>query len=770
MREGVRPAVKASIVQASAATVVVLVLGIGVICFGNGAQRVGHMFPGFLTAKNRIVLSLDPALFRAEKAGRILFSQVIAIEGHPIETAAEIDAHVAGLPVGTPVTYRFRKQADVFTATVEVQRFQLSDFFILYLTYFLAGCCFVFAGWRVLRRAPRSSPTALGFFVACQTSAVALLTAGDAYGPYLYTPLYLTAHCLVPTALLHFASTYPEPVAASRWRRAALGLLYLGSAALAVTLNLVADDASLFLPLSYTVDLMLANALLLYLGRLAIARGSSRDAVLRQSIRRALAAFVLSAIAPAISLASDSLLQQPLSPVFIVLPLAICPLLTASALRIIRWTAEEAPEPSARRRLSLLFLGAVETAFLAGIAVFWLNTSWKQLFDDVSLNHRQQELVHAFLRQPSLATPEDLAAMDSLVQTGAAAALVAAAAPALEHRDLAHATLAIEELGAHYHETGAQLDRRLQRLGELDIGLVAALVVVGVLQAVGFMIAARRWLMQPVEQLTVGTRIIATGNLRHRVQVGSAKEFATLAGSINAMAASVARMQERMGAEGEARHRAAAAARDAERGRLARELHDAILQDLSAVKLRLEGASRGMPRGLLEPAIEGLIQVIVDLRGVVDELVAPDLHQASLAAAIAAYAHVMGQGRSVSFDLDLSPTAEVVDWASRDVYRIAQEAIANAVRHGAPTRLAVRLSTQSSRTVLEVQDDGAGFDPRTVGLGTGIRGMHERAAAIGGSLDITTTPGGGTRIRLVVPAADGGEAGGSMQYALGGRQ
>jgi len=90
-----------------------------------------------------------------------------------------------------------------------------------------------------------------------------------------------------------------------------------------------------------------------------------------------------------------------------------------------------------------------------------------------------------------------------------------------------------------------------------------------------------------------------------------------------------------------------------------------------------------------------------------------------------------------------------------EVFRVAQEALQNAVRHAAAQRIEVRLANGAGRLVLEVSDDGTGFDPVAPGVRSrrlGLTSMEERAAALGGSLAIESAPGDGTRVRLEVPA------------------
>lgn len=734
-----------------ATAVVVVVLGIGTVCLGSGIRRIGHPFPGFLVSSNRIVLSIGRRGWSVEKADRILFAQVVAVAGQPLTVATDIDAYVADVAADTPVSYRFRKQADIFPAEVEVQRFGFGDFFALYATYFLTGACFALAGRWVLRRLP-DLPAALPFFALCETVALALVTGGDVYGPYWFTMLYFTAHCVVPATLLHFASSFPEPLAAPRaWRRVGLGAVYAVVLGIAFVLNRIADDPSLFLPLIYTVYLFLANVLLLYLGRLVIARWTLASGSLRRGVQRALTGFLLSATVAGVIFVIYPVLNRPISPIMLVAPLALFPLFTASALRRAAEARISSSATSVRQRLSLLFLGAVETAFLAGIAVFWLSQSWQQLVADIALNQRQLALVDRSLT--NTVSSEDLGGIDALVQSVAERAMVTAAAAASARNDPAAARAALEQLALSYREAGDRLLARGVWLGHLDAGLAFTLVVLGIVQAVGFMIAIRRWLIRPVERLALATSVIATGDLEHRAALDATSEFALLAESINVMAASLARIQERVEAEREQRRRAAGAARDAERRRLARELHDGTLQELSAVKFRLEGAALRSCDAQFQPIIEGMIDIIVGLRRVIDDIGAPEVSRASLQQAIGSYAYGLAETHGVVLDVALAGATHVPDWATRDVYRVAQEALANAVRHGTPSHLSVTLSAAAGGSVLQIQDDGCGFALQTVVLGTGIRAMQERAAAIGATLDIDTAPGHGTQVRLTLPPA-----------------
>ena len=200
-------------------------------------------------------------------------------------------------------------------------------------------------------------------------------------------------------------------------------------------------------------------------------------------------------------------------------------------------------------------------------------------------------------------------------------------------------------------------------------------------------------------------------------------------------------------------HEAAAhAATEAERRRMARELHDGALQDLTALKLVLEAESKQHAPDALELAVRRTGAIIQEVRAVVEDLRPPELARGSLPDAISMHARVLATERSVALVCELQASVRLPDWMAREVYRIAQEAIGNAVRHARPRRLAVRLWQGSLETGFEVEDDGMGFDSRARHNGSGLANMRERAAGISAELTIESNPGGGTRVRLLIPS------------------
>ncbi|MFL6293863.1 MAG: ATP-binding protein, partial [Thermoanaerobaculia bacterium] len=197
------------------------------------------------------------------------------------------------------------------------------------------------------------------------------------------------------------------------------------------------------------------------------------------------------------------------------------------------------------------------------------------------------------------------------------------------------------------------------------------------------------------------------------------------------------------------------AAQTEERNRLAREIHDTIAQDLTAIAFQLEAAEALLAQQTEPERVRRSVTAALDLtrkgleearRSVLDLRAAP-LEGRTLPAALAELTSEAG----VTFEsppalVPLPPAVEV------GLYRIAQEAIQNALRHAAAAHVALRLETSADRVRLTVQDDGKGFPEGTDSSGRfGLIGMQERARLLGGSFQVESSPGAGTRITAEVP-------------------
>ena len=197
--------------------------------------------------------------------------------------------------------------------------------------------------------------------------------------------------------------------------------------------------------------------------------------------------------------------------------------------------------------------------------------------------------------------------------------------------------------------------------------------------------------------------------------------------------------------------RRALAAQEDERRRIARELHDEVGQALTAVVLQLDRAQAGADGEVAErmrEAREAARATLEEVRAIARNLRPEALDDLGLAAALrqlCAEAERAGAivERRIESDLALTPEAEVV------VYRVAQEAITNALRHSGAEHIELTLEPGGSHGAeLRVADDGRGLDGAVEG--TGVRGMRERALLAGGRLELGTSPAGGALVRLTL--------------------
>ncbi|HEY2535565.1 MAG TPA: sensor histidine kinase [Solirubrobacteraceae bacterium] len=245
--------------------------------------------------------------------------------------------------------------------------------------------------------------------------------------------------------------------------------------------------------------------------------------------------------------------------------------------------------------------------------------------------------------------------------------------------------------------------------------------------------------------------------------------------ALSAFAASVAqRLQAERSVEIE-RLRYGMEARERERTRWAREIHDETVQGLGALRLKLANArdldtDRGSASEALSSAVdavlEGLGEEIDGLRHLITELRPAALDDLGLAAALEALARRMQaiDGLDVQTEIDLGPEHDphrLDPELESTIYRVVQEALTNVSRHAEAERAIVSVTERDGVVRASVTDDGKGLPeadrlgPRGDGLegGFGMSGMRERAELVGGELELVPAPGKGTVMRLAVPLA-----------------
>ena len=212
--------------------------------------------------------------------------------------------------------------------------------------------------------------------------------------------------------------------------------------------------------------------------------------------------------------------------------------------------------------------------------------------------------------------------------------------------------------------------------------------------------------------------------------------------------------------EREIREQAAELAAGRERAHLAQELHDSVTQALFSMTITAGAARLLLEKG--RPGVDVKLDELSDLarealgemRSLIFELRPGNLAEDGFVPALRAHL-VAVQGRTgLSIRLDIPPDLPPLPLPAEDaLYRIAQEAVHNVVKHAHAHEVSVRIACSLTSARMEFSDDGIGFDPLRHTDGLGLAGMAARAERLGGSLRVASAPGQGTMLTVVVPAA-----------------
>lgn len=212
--------------------------------------------------------------------------------------------------------------------------------------------------------------------------------------------------------------------------------------------------------------------------------------------------------------------------------------------------------------------------------------------------------------------------------------------------------------------------------------------------------------------------------------------------------------------------------------RIGAEIHDGVCQDLTGILIRAKRAQKALEAearpeaGTLAGIVEGLGEAIGDVHGLAKRLSPGRLTGRDLVGALGDLVQRTAEIAEANVGFRSEPFGTSLDGRTTlQLYRIAQEALANAVRHSGASRIEVVLSEHSDAVVLRVDDDGSGLPANAQdGEGLGLHLMQWRAAKVGGTLIAQARPGGGTRVecRMPVPAAERPQAAGHEEVDHGG--
>ncbi len=280
----------------------------------------------------------------------------------------------------------------------------------------------------------------------------------------------------------------------------------------------------------------------------------------------------------------------------------------------------------------------------------------------------------------------------------------------------------------------------------LCLALLLASVPVGVVLG---LLSTRR-LIRRLRRLASSAVQVAQGDLDHRVPVTGGDEVAQLERGFNQMAERLSRAVVAQ------RQLAGASTQHADRAWVARELHDSISQELVSLSVLAGGLRKALPDGSpLQVGVEAMEStasgVMQEMQALLLELPPVALEDAGLPVALAELCRAYRARFGVTVDTDLEDV-ELPPPVEHAVLRVAQEALANAVKHGNPRRIALRVALAYRQVEVDVRDDGGGLGPDAASRrGLGLELVRERVSELGGTLQVDSRPGAGTHVRVLLP-------------------
>jgi NarL family two-component system sensor histidine kinase LiaS len=271
----------------------------------------------------------------------------------------------------------------------------------------------------------------------------------------------------------------------------------------------------------------------------------------------------------------------------------------------------------------------------------------------------------------------------------------------------------------------------------------------------GFLVA--HGFVRRLGKLADATEAWGRGDFTPAVQDTSADEIGQLTRRLNLMAEEIQNLLQ-------ARQELATLE---ERNRLARDLHDSVKQQVFATTMTLGTAETLWERDP-EAAREKVAQALAlcrqaqqELSGLIHELRPVVLEDKGLASALREYVARWSRQTGIEANVVVQGERTLAPELEQALFRVVQEALANAAKHSEARHVGVTLSNPQDAVLLEVMDDGCGFVPPPAGQGMGLRSMRERVQALGGDLRVDTAPGQGTRVTVrcgIEPAPERGDS------------
>jgi NarL family two-component system sensor histidine kinase LiaS len=295
------------------------------------------------------------------------------------------------------------------------------------------------------------------------------------------------------------------------------------------------------------------------------------------------------------------------------------------------------------------------------------------------------------------------------------------------------------------------------------LGSLAIAVVISGLSAILGGFYSSRDIRSELEEITLGAKNLAYGNLHYRLEFKGNAEFEGIIQAFNEMAS---RLESQVGAlqklaeeNEQLLQETKITAKSEERQRLARDLHDAVSQQLFAISMMAATAQKvaqtkpEQTQGLIREISQSALRAQAEMRSLLLQLRPLTLQDESLTDALASLASELQGKQTIQCDVDLDHM-DLPKNIENQLFRIAQEGLSNVLRHAEASRvrISLKMSQGRRRVLLTIEDDGKGFVLDEIPHSSiGIRSIIERATLIGGTAEWLTVPGEGTRLEIRVP-------------------
>ena len=449
-----------------------------------------------------------------------------------------------------------------------------------------------------------------------------------------------------------------------------------------------------------------------------------------------------------------------------------------------------------RTKLSLMFFGAVQVAFLTAVGSFWGVQSWQLLTDDLTFIHAQSRRVQRLIDTPgidyrltllrdhvqTLEEEQRVAALETALRRSADdaalrrntddTALRASADPAVPPVASAAVRRAGRDLERHYDAEVQRLRARARWVTRLSTGVFFGIVAAVLGAVMGYFAAIRVWLVRPIQALSHATSIISTGNLEHRIPVAGEDELGRLAASINGMAASLAEIQQRL----------LQSERFAMIGEMsayvAHNIRNPVASIRATAQAELDRLAPSDPRrdGFLDVvrAADRIVSWVGDLLRFSSpvSLLKTTADMNALVSASIELLHAQLAEKRLQVTRALDPALPPVSLDQNKMEQVLAAVLANAVDASPPAGVIDVTSARRAgsngapHASVRIGDRGAGipegrlrtlFTPfattKRSGTGLGLALAHKIVAAHNGTIVVGNRDGGGTLVEISLPAA-----------------